>query len=584
MELNRISIYNFRSIKEAKVKFDHNCLVLLGKNEAGKSNVLKAIAAVFGAYKVSDKDKRKRIDNEKITDYKIMSVFETSQSDRDRVIQRLSKIYSNIGIVKFKNGYTLDEYLKNNFSELVIKIDIGDDKKKHCSYWVYNEEEYSFEKKLYVVGNNLTEDSNGSLFNLGSVVVDLLEEIYNENPYNCHFWQFKDTYMLPNSVDINDFIANPNEIKGLENLFVLCGREDISKEFSEAMKQDGDYANMLEQISDTVTSTFQKIWKDFNNTRIQLQPNGDEILIKVINKAKYSFEDRSDGFKKFISILLMLSSPSRANKMKDRDIILIDEPDQSLYPTSAQYLRDELLDMSKRSKIIYSTHSQYMIDSSCIERHIVVEKENDITTLKKESENSPFSDDELLRRAIGTSIFECLKEKNIIFEGYLDKELFKKYSSYHKLNNEYKDYGIVYLAGISGVETLTQILMMANKKFVVVADSDETSKNKRLDFERHYPEYKTSWLAYADACKEVSTMEDFLKEDFISSELIKYDSKFNFESTKNAIQNIERAVNKDKEKKQEVKNKLIKNLKKDNIKDSYGVYLSTLKEKLEKLK
>jgi predicted ATP-dependent endonuclease of OLD family len=60
MELNKVHIKNFRSIKDEEIKFNHNCLILLGKNEAGKSNVLKAVAAIFDKYTVTDKDKRKK--------------------------------------------------------------------------------------------------------------------------------------------------------------------------------------------------------------------------------------------------------------------------------------------------------------------------------------------------------------------------------------------------------------------------------------------------------------------------------------------------------------------------------------------
>lgn len=59
MELKRIEIKNFRSIKNGKIEFNHNCLILLGKNEAGKTNVLRAIAAIFEKYPVSHKDRRK---------------------------------------------------------------------------------------------------------------------------------------------------------------------------------------------------------------------------------------------------------------------------------------------------------------------------------------------------------------------------------------------------------------------------------------------------------------------------------------------------------------------------------------------
>ena len=106
-------------------------------------------------------------------------------------------------------------------------------------------------------------------------------------------------------------------------MFILCDRENIKKEFEDALAQDGDYINLLEQVSSKVTSTFRSIWPDFKDTSIQLIPNGPEISIKVTNKARYSFADRSDGFKRFISILLMLSAPSKKGKIGERDIILI---------------------------------------------------------------------------------------------------------------------------------------------------------------------------------------------------------------------------------------------------------------------
>jgi predicted ATPase len=97
----------------------------------------------------------------------------------------------------------------------------------------------------------------------------------------------------------------------------------------------------------------------------------------------------------------MLSTQSRSKKIKENDLILIDEPDQSLYPTSAQYLRDELLTIAKKSKVIYATHSQYMIDVNNLDSHLIVEKNDDVTTLNKANNKAPFATDELLRRAIG---------------------------------------------------------------------------------------------------------------------------------------------------------------------------------------
>jgi len=49
MKLKRVVIENFRSIKRLKFDFpESNLLVLVGANNAGKSNIIRAINAVCG--------------------------------------------------------------------------------------------------------------------------------------------------------------------------------------------------------------------------------------------------------------------------------------------------------------------------------------------------------------------------------------------------------------------------------------------------------------------------------------------------------------------------------------------------------
>ncbi|WP_035651783.1 ATP-dependent endonuclease [Flavobacterium sp. ASV13] len=585
MNLSHIHIKNFRSIKDEEIKFNHNCLVLLGKNEAGKTNVLKAISSLFAIYKVSDKDKRKRIENEKITENYIRAVFNLTPSDFKTIEERFRKKYKGFENISFKSGKSYREFIEKVFRCLLLQINISENQKPEFSYWRYAGSEFELEKQLFIADNTISNSaiSGMSSFNLISRTFEIVKELYGANPLKCHYWQHNDNFLLPNTVNIEDFISNPSDFKALENIFALCGREDIKTEFEMAKAEDGDYLNLLEQISKKVTLTFQKIWKDFKGTSIQLIPNGDEILIKIVDKAKYNFEDRSDGFKKFISILLMISTRSRANKMFENDIILIDEPDQSLYPTSAKYLKDELIEISKKSKVIYSTHSQYMIDSENLDRHLVVEKIDDVTTIKREDINAPYTKDELLRRAIGSSIFECLKPKNIIFEGFLDKELFTAYINFNKVEFDTNTYGTVYLSGIVGVETLVQILILAKKKFIIVADSDETSNKKRIDFERNYPEYKNYWLSYADIFKPASTMEDFFTISHVKSQLQKNGYELTYDESKNVNFNIEKAVNKDKELKQTLKKSILTSAKKTDILIEYGNYVEALKNKISTL-
>lgn len=585
MQLNRVHIKNFRSIKDETIRFDHNCKILVGKNEAGKSNALKAIGAIFGQVKIFRKDKRKKLNNEKIEEYFVRAILTTTAEERNSALEKLKNKFKKIELVELSSKKTLEQFIEDNFNEFILQIDVENDTVGEFSYFDIKESETRLKNNVYIKeGNELTHEAIGGELDLELEVFNIFQEIYLENEIKCHYWQYSDEFLLPSSVSISEFRANPSNFKALENIFILCNREDIDQEFSNAQDEDGDYSNLLSQVSRETTRLFRNIWVDFKKTNIELLPNGEEILIKVVEKAKYSFEDRSDGFKRFVSILLMLSTPSRSNLFGKNDIILIDEPDQSLYPTSAHYLKDELLKISESSFVVYSTHSQYMIDSDCIDRHLIVEKNNDITTIKKQSENAPFSDDELLKRAIGSSIFECIQPVNIIFEGWLDKELFNKYCEFHKIK-DFDSVGKVFLQGISGVELLAQVLILAGKKFIIVADSDKTSNAKKEKFSDDYFEFEDSWISYGDIDPSIVTMEDFLKPEFIESVITDSDvGEFSYNQSKAAIKNIEIAASQDKNKTKEIKKMLVKSLHKGEIKDIYGQYIDNLKLEISKFK
>lgn len=56
MRLKSVVIKNFRSIKELEIPFDSNLRILVGKNEAGKSNILLALSKLDSKSVLSRKD------------------------------------------------------------------------------------------------------------------------------------------------------------------------------------------------------------------------------------------------------------------------------------------------------------------------------------------------------------------------------------------------------------------------------------------------------------------------------------------------------------------------------------------------
>ena len=126
-------------------------------------------------------------------------------------------------------------------------------------------------------------------------------------------------------------------------------------------------------------------------------------------------------------------------------------------------------------------------------------------------------------------------------------------------------------------------MIAANKKFIIVSDSDQTSKNKRKDFEKSFPDHKGCWLEYDVVNKDIKTLEDFIKPTIIENFIKEMEHNgFRYDLNKNAITNIEQCI-KEQEKRQECKKKIIVAIKKEDIKETYSEFSNKLKSKLESL-
>ena len=115
MKLKQVDFENFKSIKEDSLIITHNCMILVGKNEAGKSNVLKGVAGGLSAkaYPLSVKYKRKGMSSEKIQNFLIDSVFQLDDNEIDEFIKHVSSIVKgNFLNVKGKQISNKDFVLK----------------------------------------------------------------------------------------------------------------------------------------------------------------------------------------------------------------------------------------------------------------------------------------------------------------------------------------------------------------------------------------------------------------------------------------------------------------------------------------
>jgi predicted ATP-dependent endonuclease of OLD family len=547
MKLKQVDIDNFRSIESLSINFNPSCRVLVGKNEVGKSNILMALSMLNSKSVINNNDLREGLpDEDTVNKGVIRFVFTLEPSDKREIIRNQSKrilsLEDNLMLTQGKKEITLENYIEMHFNEGLFKIDIPSGKRYH-QYWTISAKyDVLSNWKRPIANTTYTFELNGQNVNLSDydlintndfpeIPIELLESanqnyinertsktvlnFVSENKPEALFWYYDDRYLLPSSIDLSSFSSDPDYCMPLKSMFELAGIKDISKSIQEARNRGKQgLRNLLERVATKTTLHFRNVWREYKNIEFELSPNGLEIDASIKDSFnRYELSQRSDGFKRFVSFLLFISAKVESNNMKNT-LLLFDEPDLALHPSGQKYLRDELIKISKHNYIVYSTHSIFMIDKEDLNRHLIVEK-YDEKTIASEVNESNFIDEEVIFNALGFSVFETLKNNNIIFEGWKDKKIYsvalsripEKYKSLKKL----KELGLCHAKGVKDVKNIANILELAGREYIVLSDGDKPAKEKQSDFSKM--RMNGFWKRYDELVDGfiIATVEDFIK-------------------------------------------------------------------------
>lgn len=555
MKLNRVQIKNFRSIRDIEINFVLPCRVLVGINESGKSNILNALALLSDDYNpVKKDDLREALAHEgQIKESEVTFIFRFEKPESDKLVEVVSaKIIAGIknpDVVFFgKKKLSVKEFCSTR-NEGLYSADILEEKKK-INYWSFDEkyklledwkkptsvcpadfqielkgQKYQLSQYKLVRTNDLENIPEGyledaSIKEFEDLVGDAITEITKENLPKALFWEYDEENILPGFVKITEFAENPDTCIPLKNMFTLAGVKDIKGGLEEKSKlSNNQFQNYLKNIAKKTTSYFRSAWKEYKNIEFSLKLDGDKIIPGITEENTYDFARRSDGFKRFATFLLMISVNVKMDNLRNT-LLLVDEADASLHPTGARCLRDELIKISKKNYVVYSTHSIFMIDSGDISRHYIVKKKDEITNIEQ-AQTSNIADEEVLYNALGHSVFAILKEKNIIFEGWKDKRLFQiaLENTSAEIKKKYKDAGICHARGAKSMKAITPMIELAKRKCLILSDSDSPAKEQKKLYEKEKGFGEWKHYQNIDASIEAITGEDFLKNDFIAKQI-----------------------------------------------------------------
>lgn len=543
MILSKVRIKNYKSILDSKeFSLQPDYVVFAGKNESGKSTILKALEKINNpSFKEEERPKGIAVDAITQITYKfnftqneqrtLSEKYDFDINDDEVIvdIENTSKIISFPTITEKKENYK-KEILNQFILDNSLKVTDFDD--RACETIITELDNQLFiietpeDKKLHTELMKIRDDFN-------KLESDLIKDIKSYIPQIIYHPDFRNT--LPSSFKLTD-LNKPNEgvmLKRLESYL----NTDFSKIFNETDTEKR--YEMTESLSKDIDSDFQTIFRQ-NRVKIKLSIDKDTITIRVQdietgidgdNESKsIKLTERSEGFQWYFNFFITL----KGGNIKDGDIILLDEPGVYLHPKAQMDMLDFIKNQAHKYQIIFTSHSPYLINKDELSRLRLVENENKTIgksifkeTLVREKIHAATDKDTLIPiiDAIGYTIPDInLNFHNIIItEGVSDYYYIKKIMQINKI--DFSKTNITFAKSADKIEELySMYLGLGFKNIYIILDSDNKGKKIYKDLKNNMVENvffinEMNINGNSISGKEMS-IEDIFEKDFFKKNIL----------------------------------------------------------------
>lgn len=498
MILKNINIQNFKSIEDVDVQVnklhDSYTTIFVGLNETGKSNLLDAISYFQPPANSLKFDNIRNFNSSgEYVDLYFDLAFETSEIAQNLIedVVKFSEKAKNL-LPLFVPQVRKNVFMKEGEDKFkvmyVYKVNFDAIIQENCYYLSspvqssttsticdikYFDELKEGEDKIY---SPVTKEF------ISDLLRKVFEKYLQDNDLNVSVWKAEDKYLITKPINLTEFSSNIDTCIPLKNIFYISGydsTESIKKVISELLHNPRNRTFLEQKLSKNISEYLHKVWKE-HPVDISIRIEKDLVLdVSVKDKNDefnlYNINERSQGFRQFISLILSISISNEKEKLKNA-IIIVDEPENHLHPSGIRYMRDELLKIGKNNYVFLATHSNFMIDRKEMSRHYIVQK-NTHTHLKRIEQEQDLSDDEVLNDVFGLNILnDFLSPHKILVEGLSDKKILMK--ALNKIDSSFC-FNISNGTGDNIVARASLINMLEIPVFVVLDDDEAGKKNKR---------------------------------------------------------------------------------------------------------
>lgn len=325
MILSRIDIRAFKSINELSMSFDPNINVLIGANECGKTNILRAIESFRSDVPFDNSS--------------------TCQYSNHYYMGKCPEIELEFAKLTKENRQKL-ETVSPVFKE-VDKFAVKRDGSELSDY------------KLFIEGQQLEP------FDVKKLLPLLPKMIY-----------FSDIPLMQSKVDYASLNSNGYDFSTERNLLKIAGVDEFDLLFEDSNRG----RRAADEASRIITHQLRRTWSQEPTVEVKLHVNGNVLYIDFSDSTTVldTPDSRSMGFRWYLSFYVNFISKSFGGKSNEF-IFLIDEPGIHLHPSGQKDLVKVLEDISLNNQLIYTTHSPFLINRDHPERVYLITKDKEGT-------------------------------------------------------------------------------------------------------------------------------------------------------------------------------------------------------------
>lgn len=495
MKYVKFIIEKYRAITEPlEVNLKKNSLIpIIGINECGKTTILQAIFAF-------DYMNDSLIEGIHLKNYE--NLYDTSSQD---------------GIISAEIEITWDEF-KEKLTELEKEADFK------SVAGSYKRKKTKFEENDTITISRNIKDKTYS-FNLDSFSDikfndKLCKEIVRSLPYILYFDDFRDSVQEKIEIKKDSENKATGWLSIIEQLFRKTDKN--YSVFDLATHDDNKRDSIISDVKGVLNEKLTKEWSNFkldNSDPLQISlrfitegtaPSQRYFIeLKIVESIKdgtssksrfFGIRDRSKGFFWFFNFVMKLYFNPKVRSLDDKDTIyLLDEPGSYLHAIAQTKLCNKLSELSKDNKVVYCTHSHYLLDPEIIPiNNIKVADKNTSGSITLKSIHD--IDDEATpeKRNAFQPIWDALRlkpfnldiatKKIIIVEGIID------YYAFEMFNKNLKGLDSVCFLPSLNANSITYFisLMIAwQKNYVALWDNDKEGIDEKTKAENIFNEIES---------------------------------------------------------------------------------------------